>query len=127
MQRASIDATNREYPDTALTLDERQNRRELLIARSRTGHGQLLAVCCVRWANATTATDVRFVNLDRSRQLLAVLERLRSHRVAEPMIHEPRGAVGDSNHPVQLVSGETLLAGANEMQGEKPLGDRHMR
>lgn len=43
------------------------------------------------------------------------------------MAHEPRGLVGHSKHPVELMRADALFARAHEVHGEPPFCQRNVR
>ncbi len=74
--------------------------------------------------HAGLAADERLVYLDDAGHPVAVDAHGRklagAHRLAQPVRHEPSGAVGHAEGAVKLVGGEALLAGAKQVRRLKP-------
>lgn len=126
--------------DRGALLDVFQNRlAETLVVHSGHNHGTLAPLAAALHerqnggfiiptrlvsAAALLAAHVRFVNLHGA--LEQVFERAFIHGIPDAVAHEPRGFVGDSKHPVDLMGAYRLLAGAHDKHAHQPSADLHM-
>src|SRR5688572_24258975 len=107
LQGLAIGALDWEQRETAFALDKTDNRRELLIVRAGTTQAHGFTVCCVRRSDSATSTDVALVSFHYSGEIRQL--RVIRHGVTQAMVHEPRGAIRNADHAVQLMRGQTLF------------------
>ncbi|KKW01086.1 MAG: hypothetical protein UY35_C0035G0013, partial [Candidatus Saccharibacteria bacterium GW2011_GWC2_48_9] len=106
---------HREGADAALTFNQCENRHFLLLRDASRG-------AFVRMP--FLAADVGFVHFHGPVEHAehGVLR----HRRTEPMRHEPRGLILHAEHAVQLVGRHAFLRRGHQVNGQQPLGHRHL-
>src|SRR5262245_77229 len=67
-----------------------------------------------------------FVDLHDAAATTHWIKRARTHRLPNPVRHEPSRLEGDPHHAVQLVAGDALLGGAQQGNGLQPHPHRDM-
>jgi hypothetical protein len=73
---------------------------------------------------ASLPANEGLIRFDRARHLA---ESAFLHREANPMVHEPRGLLGDAKPAMKLVTADSVLATNNQPRGGKPLLKRDGR
>jgi len=99
--------------DLAAAFDEREDR--------------LFVAGAALYLRAGLATDVGLVRLDNA--TTAAHERLGAeigHRHADTVGQEPSRLIGHSQHAVELVRGDALFGGAEQIGRRQPLGQRNL-
>lgn len=112
LERFRGDVRHMERAHVPVTLDQ----REYLVLVASTPRN-------LRFALAPVESFVGFDNLARSAE-----RRIGLHleRFADAMRHEPRGLVGDPEHPVKLVRADPFLRRAHKVRGHQPLVKRNL-
>jgi hypothetical protein len=120
-QVVACDIRNMGGTDHAAALDEREHDLLPLAA-------DVFQVPLVLMFVLLFAADIGFIGLNSfafATERANVFLR-RSHRFTDAVGHEPSAFVRDAEHPVQLMGGNSLLAGCHQMKAENPFVQRNM-
>ena len=119
-QRLAADIGNMVRAGFALTLNQRVD--DLFAHAADVPAVSFVAVLILLFA--ADIGGVRFDDLARAAQGTGGLQI--GHSLAQAVHHEPSGLIGDANRAMDLVSGNALLAGIEQMGGKPPLREGYL-
>lgn len=106
LESVPADRLNMEGTDFAATFNEREDFLFVTVPTNAFGLLSLVA-------------PIGFVNLNNRARAAKRRSKYRvSHGFSDSVSHKPSGFIGDSEHPVNLMAGATLLGSGQEMEGQ---------